>query len=159
MAANPGKKFEEDLKNSIPDEVYFYRLKDGSAAWGGGTKVRFQAKNDFDCFAHIDGRLYGLELKSVAGTSLPFGNIKKNQWEGLDRVNQHKNGYGFFLVNFRKFDETYAVAIHSMIDFKESCGKKSINHKDCKEIGTLIPQKKLISRYRYDLVEFLGMET
>jgi recombination protein U len=160
MAKSPGKAFEEDFKKSIPEEVYFYRLKDGTAGFSGtkNENVRFQAKNDFDCFAHVDGRLYGIELKSVAEKSLSFGNIKKNQWEGLERVNSHKDCYGFFLVNFREINETYAVPIHSLMDFRDSNTKKSINSTECREIGLLIPQKKLISRYRYDVLGWFGME-
>ena len=161
MANIDGKKFEADFKNSIPDNVYHYRLKDGTAGFAGrkNENVRFQAKNDFDFFVHADTKSFGLELKSVADKRLPFSNISKNQWEGLYKISLYKNCYGYFLVNFRSVEKTYAIEISDMLFFKEyTTTKKSINVEECEKIGKLIPQKKKVSRYTYDLTELLKGE-
>ena len=160
MANKEGKKFEADFRNSIPHNVYHYRLKDGTAGFAGqkNENVRFQAKNDFDFFVHADTKLFGFELKSVADKRLPFSNISKNQWEGLYKISLYKNCYGYFLVNFRSIEKTYAIEIHEMIFFRDNTTKKSINVEECERIGKLIPQKKKVSRYTYDLERFLKGE-
>jgi recombination protein U len=160
MAKSVGKFFEADFKNSIPENVYHYRLKDGTAGFAGqkNENVRFQATNDFDFFVHADTKLFGLELKSVADKRLPFSNIKKNQWEGLHKISLYKNCYGYFLVNFRSVEKTYAIEISDMMFFRDNTTKKSINVDDCNKIGKLIPQKKKVSRYTYNLEKFLKGE-
>ena len=35
---NAGKVFENDLIKSVPDNIYHYRFKDGTAAWGEGSE-------------------------------------------------------------------------------------------------------------------------
>ena len=45
---NPGKKFEEDFKNSIPVDMYYWRIADSAMSWGEGENIRFTPKNPFD---------------------------------------------------------------------------------------------------------------
>ena len=42
---------------SVPEDVFFYRLRDGSSAWGGNEKVRFQQTNMCDVIM-FDGNLF-----------------------------------------------------------------------------------------------------
>ena len=53
-----GKKFETNFKNSVPDNIFYYRFRDGTSSWGnkaceGCPKnkqlTRFQSKNICDC--------------------------------------------------------------------------------------------------------------
>ena len=37
---NAGKSFEQDFIKSVPDTIYHYRFKDGTAAWGEGEGTR-----------------------------------------------------------------------------------------------------------------------
>ena len=30
-----GKRFEHNWKNSVPKDIFYYRLRDGSSSWGG----------------------------------------------------------------------------------------------------------------------------
>ena len=145
---NSGKQFEKDIAKSCND--YFYRLKDGTSSWGNQENTRFQAKNDFDCFIFNSSRLYGIELKSVKGKSLPFTNIKSNQIKGLLKIDSYPCAYGYIIINFREVEQTYAIGIEALVKKMEG-SKKSINVNECKEIGTLIPQRKLKVNYRYDL--------
>ena len=50
---NEGKKFEQDFRNSMPEDVFYYRLRDGTAAWSGGyyiplsmAEVEFSLRED-----------------------------------------------------------------------------------------------------------------
>ena len=66
---NAGKSFEQDFIKSVPDTIYHYRFKDGTAAWGEGEATRFQATNICD-FLLFDGRMFLLELKIKGNQSL-----------------------------------------------------------------------------------------
>ena len=146
---NPGKQFEKDFEKSC--KSYFYRLKDGTSSWGNQENTRFQAKNDFDCFIFKSPHLYGIELKSVKGKSFPFSNLKDSQIKGLLKIDEHYNGHGYLIINFREVEETYAIGIRLLIGYMNRTTKKSINVIECNNLGILIPQRKLRVNYRYDL--------
>ena len=42
---NIGKKFEEDFRKSIPDNMFYYRFRDSGGTWGGNEKMRFTPSN------------------------------------------------------------------------------------------------------------------
>ena len=50
MANNIGKKFENNWKASMPNDIFYYRLKDQAQSFGGASKLRFSLKNPCDCF-------------------------------------------------------------------------------------------------------------
>lgn len=79
MGLAPGKQFEKDFKDSIPDRCDVTRLID-AGGWSRGSDLRFTPKNPCDMiiFSHTSANImmYKLELKSTLGKSLPFGNIK-----------------------------------------------------------------------------------
>ena len=76
---NIGKIFETEFKNSIPSWCYYYRLRDGTAAYGGNANMRFQAKNICDCIVIGQAFTYFIELKNTNQKSLSLSNIKENQ--------------------------------------------------------------------------------
>ena len=41
MANNIGKKFEKNWKASMPNDIFYYRLKDQAQSFGGASKLRF----------------------------------------------------------------------------------------------------------------------
>ena len=46
MATNPGKKFENDFKNSVDtDKIFLHRFKDGTTGTVNGQMIRFKNKN------------------------------------------------------------------------------------------------------------------
>ena len=68
---NPGKNFEKDFVDSIPDRCDITRLKD-AGGWSNATNMRFTIKNpcDFVIYSHAHDNieqnyLYKLELKSL----------------------------------------------------------------------------------------------
>lgn len=44
MANNIGKKFENNWKASMPNDIFYYRLKDQAQSFGGASKLRFSLK-------------------------------------------------------------------------------------------------------------------
>lgn len=159
MPKNEGKKFEEDFKKSCDntDGVFFYRLKDGSASWGGNDLTRFQAKNDFDNFIYSIYGLCLLELKSTLGKSLPLGNIKQSQIDGLNKA-ANKNIdklYAGFIINYRDCEETYYISVQQLNDFINKNERKSIPIDFCRDNGLKLSGKKLKVRYRYNIDEFI----
>lgn len=159
MPKNEGKKFEEDFKKSCDntDGVFFYRLKDGSASWGGNDLTRFQAKNDFDNFIYSIYGLCLLELKSTLGKSLPLGNIKQSQIDGLNKA-ANKNIdklYAGFIINYRDCEETYYISVQQLNDFINKNERKSIPIDFCRDNGLCLQSKKLKVRYRYNINEFI----
>ena len=74
---NTGKKFEEDIKNSIDSTAFLYRLRDSGGSWQGGNKSRFTPSNICDFILFKSPRMYLLELKSHKGKSIPYTAIKQ----------------------------------------------------------------------------------
>ena len=88
---NSGKKFEENFKKSVPENVFYYRFRDGTSSWDKSSKMRFQAKNICDCMLHDGEYLYLLELKNHKGKSLPLSAIRQNQVDDLLLAAKHRN--------------------------------------------------------------------
>ena len=159
MATNEGKKFEEDIKKSIPEDVYCYRIKDPAQSFGRDSKfTRFSLKNECDFFFYKNPILIAAELKSNQGTSISFakekgekGEIKYDQIVFLTYAQKFGIKAGL-LLNYRKTDITYWIDISDFNNFTENTTKKSINEKDLMEYNAIIvPSRKKIKRNTYDL--------
>jgi len=150
---NEGKKFEQDFKKSIPDTVYYYRLRDGTAAWDGGENTRFQAMNICD-YLMYDGNFYMLELKSHKGKSIPYTAFRDNQIEGLCNASEYGVKTGF-IINMRDAEQTFFVPASVLYEVIQTSERKSIPLEflttQCKQI---IGEKKR-TRWRYDVERFL----
>jgi recombination protein U len=150
MPSNSGKRFEEDIKKSLPEWCWVYRLRDSAGTWQGGDNTRFTSSNICDFIVMARDLLLLLELKSHTGTNFPISCIRKNQIEDMSKVS-HKKIKPYFLINFKDIQSTYAVEASSLKDFIENTSRKSIPIKWCIEHGTEIPSEKKRVRYRYDL--------
>lgn len=157
MVKNAGKRFEEDFKNSVPEEYFIYRLRDGTANFSGdkNENVRFQATNIADFIVMTNDKLLFLELKSYDSTCIPIKGIRENQLNGLCNINNPKV-MGYFIFNFRKNERTYAVQAKKVKEFIENAERKSIPIIFAKDNGLEIPSEKKRTRFSYDLKEFLG---
>ena len=176
MGLSPGKQFEKDFKDSIPDRCDVTRLKD-SGGWnsGVGTNQRFASTNPCDfiifsqkreCFGDDTSlttrNTYKLELKSCKGKSLPYGNIKPKNHKGSAKENsikftevlvesQEKGIQAGFIVNFRTTNQTFWVLADLVLEHLEFEDRSSIPTAWFEEYGTLIKQTLKIKHYRYDL--------
>lgn len=152
-----GKQFEKDFKDSIPDDVFYYRFKDGTAGFSGtkNENVRFQSKNICDCMLFHRGVLCLLELKTVKGKSFSFNNVRDNQIKELEKSTYFGIIAGF-IINFRDLEKTIFIEVNEFIDMMNRSSKKSFNQDDLQfHKYTEISSKKLKVHYRYDIEKFL----
>ena len=160
---NPGKKFEHYFAKSIPENVYFLRIKDSASSFSPNSKSRFTSNNPYDFLIFANGHLLPLELKSTKSKSLsiqrskdePTKEIKYHQIMALADANKFDNIISGFVFDFRN-DGTYWMYIQDFLNFLENSNKKSINIKDVKNYnGFEIQRKKMITNYRYDIMDML----
>jgi len=155
--ANAGKKFEEDIKKSISDNLFYYRLRDGTASWGGSDNTRFQQSNICDSILYDSKgkRLLLLELKSHKGKSIPFSCIRDNQLKELLKADIFEGVYPGIVFNFRDVEETYFVSISKVSEYILKGERKSFPLAWVMKNGVKINQYKKRVRYRYDIESFL----
>ena len=117
---NQGKIFEEDIKKSIPEDVYYLRLHDSAIGFDiENSTQRFSLKSPYDAILYRNSKMYALELKSTnAGEyRLPEAiMIKEHQIKELTKAAQYGIEAGF-LINFRE-SGTYYVPVHSFLAFE-----------------------------------------
>ncbi len=143
---NAGKQFEKDFKASVLDDQFFLRLND-AGGWSKSSDLRFTPSQLCDCLLFTRrGMLYLLELKSHTGKSIPESCLK--QRDALARVD-YADTFPAFVCNFRDYSETYII--YAYFVQQELTVRKSLSLETCRELGTLIPQKKLRVHWRYDL--------
>ena len=161
---NVGKVFEDNWKKSCPNWLFVYRPPDASQSFDLSSKLRFSKKSPCDYFLYNGERLWTIELKSVAGTSISFerekgdnGVIHFYQVENLKNFSEYKNIISGFLVDFRGSDNTYFLNIKEWDDLINSIDKKSFNETDLLKFANpvLIDKKKLKVNYRYNVEKFL----
>jgi recombination protein U len=151
---NEGKKFEQDFIRSVPETVFKYRFKDGTAGWGEQDKTRFQAPNICD-FLLFDGRLWLLELKSHKGKSIPFSCIRENQLTELSKAEIFDGIIPGFVFNFRDIAKTYFLHIRHAYYYYHHADRKSFPLDFVQEYGQEIRAELKKVRYRYDVQGFL----
>ena len=138
---NVGKAFEQCFRDSCPKDVFLLRLKD--TQWG---------KNPCDFISYKKPIMHLLELKTTKGKSLPFKNIAPHQLESLNRVWEVEGVEGYFIINFRGVNETYAVDGRRMYKYfhDTSHGRQSYPLDWVRENGIKLKQTKKRTRYRYE---------
>ena len=162
---NPGKKFEEDFKKSAEKHMLYIRLIDPAGSFNiecqgcNEKKTRFSAQNICDAIAYAGTTMYLIELKSVAGKSIPIKNIVKNPRDTrLQRMADIEQQWGveaYVIVNFRSADNaTYAVSAYKLNRFIAATSRKSVPIGYFDAEGFKIPSQKKRTRYRYDLSLF-----
>ena len=165
MAKNPGKIFEDNFRDSVESNMYFYRLRDSASAFGGGSEhLRFSISNDYDCFIYKEPSFFPLELKSNKGTSFSIQKIKEekgkdiklNQISGLTKAGEHEGVYSGLILDFRKSGNTYWLNIKDFNVFNNGTEKKSINEKDVIEFGGIKIRSQIKKiNYKYYIGELL----
>lgn len=166
-----GKRFEEDIKNSIPENIFCYRLKD-AGGWSNATNMRFTSSNLCDFIINYNGYLFLLELKSVKDNSMPLGNLGAkeitNKKTGITTIEYPKldkmieagnkdNTMAMYLINFRSSEETYLLTAKDFKEIITRTGKKSISLQDINTSnkGEYVRCSKKVSRYRYEILDSL----
>jgi recombination protein U len=141
-SVNPGKKSKGDIN-----------LKGKKAS--KDNKVRFTVTNicDFIAFCRIPVLM---ELKSTEQASMPFANIKKHQIEEMYKASSYKYVNAYFIFNFRKVDQTFAIKADKAHDFYIAQTRKSYPISWCQEHGILITQTKKRTHFKYDVSPLLN---
>ena len=154
---NSGKKFEQDFKASVPPNVWYYRFRDGTANYSGGTNenVRFQQSNIADCMIFGYEKLFICELKSHKGKSIPFNCIRENQIEQMQKAAKFDGIIPLMIIHFADIERTFSVHINDFCRLMSASEKKSANIAEIESTGIEIAARKLKVNYRYDLEEFL----
>lgn len=164
ISKNIGKIFEQNWKNSVPDNVLYYRPPDSAQSFGTNQNLRFSSKSPCDCFMFTGDFLYALELKSVGTKSMSFereksdkGIIHKHQIDNLQKFSTYKNVVSGFIFDFRMSDKTYFYTIGNFISMISNLDKKSFNENDLFKWCTPleIKKRKLKINYRYDIEDFI----
>ena len=153
---NSGKRFEQNWKNSIPKDIFYYRFRDGSSSWGGNDKVRFQQTNICDCLMFDGDYLYLLELKSTKGKSLPFNNIKKHQIDDLLWASEYANTICGLVIEFSDLTGCYFIEIGRFKAFYDSTNRKSIPIYYLRKNGIKIGIEKKKINSKFDVKKFIN---
>ena len=157
--SNAGKEFEQDLKASVPEGVYFLRLTDSAIGFNvSASTQRFAPKSPYDCILYKNPIMYALELKSTISTSLSFKGktpmIKEHQLKKL-REAASKGVKAGFMINFRKSGNTYYLPIQAFDEITQygMIDKSSINELDIVRSGKAISIPSRLKKVRsfYDL--------
>ncbi|MBU5332108.1 hypothetical protein KQI61_07840 [Anaerocolumna aminovalerica] len=169
---NEGKKFENSIKKSVPENCYFLRLHDPAQSFNQTDNLRFSLQNPYDILLFSYPLLFCLELKSTEGTSMTYFRedfvdktkkqsfmIKKNQIEGLLKANKSDGIVAGFLLNWRLKNgsqHTYFWFIDDFLQCTNTLAKKSFNESDVvNNNGILIEQTKLRTNYKYNIEKFI----
>ena len=150
---NKGKKFENNFIKSLPDWIFYYRLRD-AWWWSNWTNTRFTISNIADFIVFNWQRLYILELKTTKGKSLPLWNIKDSQIQWMLKASEYDNVEPYIIINYSEHNITYMIHIWNIVEFIKKEERKSIpiNRAECFWIE--IEWTKLRTNYRYDLTVF-----
>ena len=155
-----GKVFEENWKNSVPDNIWIYRPPDAAQSFNQNSSLRFSRKSPCDYMMFNGEYLFCLELKSVAGKSISFertekdnGTIHYHQIKYLKNCLKYRNLIPGLVIDFRGTGNTWFLHIRDWDRLVDSISKKSFNEVDLLSYSNpfLIDKKKLKTNYRYDI--------
>ncbi len=172
MSKNVGKRFEEDVKFSVPDYCLLIRLPDPPHSFTKRSDTRFSIKNpcDYILFDGVSRTLFPIELKTTKYKSISFESIDgddqesrmvhKHQILGLLDMSKINGVTAGFLFNFRdeknNMERTYFQDIKSFMDMIKNIDKHSFNELDLLTNNAMrIYGEKKRTRYRWDFDSFL----
>lgn len=158
---NLGKKFEAEFRNSVPKDVFFYRFRDSSGAWGGNNKLRFTPSNIADNLLFYNDCLFLNELKEHKGKSIPLDKImgnktKEKQINDLYEANQYYNVFCNIIVFFSDIERCFALDIENFLFFLQDNERKSIPLEYFENMATEIKVEKVRTTYKFDIKDWLG---
>jgi len=152
---NQGKRFEQDFMKSIPDYCFKYKFRDNPRGGEKSDKFRFTASNICDILLFDDRILYLLELKSVKGISLPFGNINKKSLREMDCKADMPRARAYLVVEYRQEKKVYAIEVWRVLKYMEKSDRKSIPITFAESYGEEIQSHLKRTRFSYGIEEFL----
>lgn len=169
-----GKEFEQDLSDSAPSWVLFERIKDpriNHEAVRAGYNIS-QPKNLCDFYSYYKGTMWLFEAKTYKDKRIPFKSIirdvdkyysgdtvrDKRLWQMVERENSVKGVNSGFILNCRETEETYYVKASLILwclEQSKANGQRSIKQSFIEKHGILIPQRKKVKHWSYDLLALM----
>lgn len=147
-----GRNFELQWKNSVPDNIYHFKLRDSAASFGqDSASARFSWTNPYDFFIFYNGFFFPIELKSTTQSSFSIERvrergksyaIKRGQIDGLTKASMYDRIFAGFVFDMGERG-TYWMDIKDFNLFLEENEKKSINQKDIIKYKGIEVDKKL----------------
>ena len=118
-----GKEFERQVFKNLSqvEDVSIDRIPDQV------TRYKGSSSNICDFLAYKKPTLLYLECKTVHGNTLPFSNIRDNQWQGLLNKSHIPGVKAGVIIWFIDHDITIYAPI-SLLEYMRQCGEKSIKH-------------------------------
>lgn len=173
MAQNVGKKFENNFKSSIPEDVMYYRLHDAPQSWSQNKGTRFSWQNPCDAFLFQNGTLFTLELKTTKEKFYTFerkkdenktAKIHYHQIEGLREFAKYKGIIPGFILNYRIKEDTpdyteltYFIHINDFDRMINEINKKSFTMLDLLKYNPIkIESIKKRTNFKYEVGSFLN---
>lgn len=166
---DPGKRFEQWLKDSMESVgMYVMRIPD-KVIWTGRQMVGEETPADFSAYyaeSH-DGEIHCLlvEAKACSQHRIPFDRLKPHQVDALRKFDDmHENMHGIVALNFydsaniRRLNVCFFVPIGVWLEYRDKPGAmKSLSHEECsgderitlcQRSGALFDMSRLIRRLR-----------
>lgn len=145
---NPGKRFEEDFRESVKDSpgVSLDRLID---PMGGFKGVR----NICDFIIFRRPFQHYMEMKSTDSDSLDMNKVTDNQREGLFGKSKIPGVSAGVLINYR--NHSFTVWVDAASFAARYLNTKSLPLMDALSMGLLLNGELQRTRYRYDVDDLL----
>lgn len=162
---NPGKDFENDIKDSSENRgIFCYRLRDPAASFNqADSNLRFSVRNMCDFMMFNSPTLFLIECKSHKGLSIPFTVLKTKEKDNrikdmAEASFKHEGVEAYVLFNWRDNDNLTVAVRASFVNIfitteGEDFGKrrKSIPMQWTLDHGGIIDHRLKRVHYDYDL--------
>ena len=152
-----GKVFETEIKDSIGEDIFYYRFRDTPASYAKDTEsIKYIVPNPCDMFLFKTPCLYFIELKNVSDKKIySFNKTALDQIERMRSLKEVPKFIKGFIITFREYEETYFLYLKDIVMFLETSGKKSIKKEECNALGLHIPQTKKRKYFFYDITPII----
>lgn len=146
-----GKEFEHQVYKNFSEleNVSIDRIPDQV------TKYKGSSSNVCDFIVYDKPNLIYLECKTVHGSTLPFSNIRENQWNGLLEKSEIDGVIAGVMCWWVDKDITKFIPI-IRLEFWKNCGYKSLRCDYDDNACIEIKGKKKRIMFEYDMLQFLS---
>ena len=158
---NQGKKFEEDFRKSLSDDIFYYRFRDSGGNWNRTEKSRFTINNIADNMIFFNGCLFLNELKTHKGKSIPISCImgnktKEKQIKDLEKANKYHNIFSNIIIFLSDIERCFALDIENFLFFMQENDRQSIPLEYLEIMGIEIDVTKIRTNYRFNIKKWLN---
>jgi penicillin-binding protein-related factor A (putative recombinase) len=151
-----GSRFETDFKDSVPFSVHSRRIRNSTAAWGGGTITRFQISEISDFMLFDGSTLLYAELKHSAVKRIDSSRIKTSQYKQMISASSFPNVICCVIAKFTDVKSAYLLDINLFCRYLTANKSKSVPLAYFKANGVEITSvQKANGRFWYDIQKMM----